>query len=79
MESLLFNTSLEQEVAPVEPLTFVLGCDHGGHWIVQETHGLCGGLFADRDTAIRYARSECGERDATVRFSPDEIELKYSP
>jgi hypothetical protein len=52
MESLLSDTRFEYEEAPPEPLCFVLGRDHGGHWIVQEAHGLCGGLFASKDAAI---------------------------
>ena len=63
---------------PPEPLDFVLGRDHGGHWIVQETHGLCGGLFASRDAAIGYARFEGAERDSVIRMTSDPIELKFS-
>ena len=61
-----------------EPLKFVLGRDRGGHWIVQEAHGLCGGLFASKDAAIRYARSECAERAGSVSESAEAIELKYA-
>jgi hypothetical protein len=83
MESLLFNTSVEAKEAPPEPpspepLSFVLGRDPGGHWIVQETHGLCGGLFASRDAAISYARFESADRKSIIRLTPDPIELNYS-
>ena len=83
MESLLFNTSIEEREAPSEPLSpeplsFVLGRDHGGHWIVQETHGLCGGLFASKDAAISYARFESADRKSVIRLTPDPIELNCS-
>jgi len=74
MESTLPNASLEQEEVPPEPLCFVLGRDHGGHWIFQETHGLCGGLFASRDAAVSFARFESADRKSEIRLSPHPIE-----
>ncbi len=56
----------------------MLGRDRGGHWIVQEAHGLCGGLFVNKAAAMRYARSEYAEREASISVSPEAIELKYS-
>jgi hypothetical protein len=79
MERLLPNTNRQENEPLPEPLSFVLGRDRGGHWIVQETHGLCGGVFANKDAAIRYAKSECGERAASISVSADAVELKYSP
>jgi hypothetical protein len=75
MERLLSD---RQSKEPPEPLKFVLGRDHGGHWIVQEAHGLCGGLFASQEAALRYARDESAERAASIRVSADTIELKTS-
>jgi hypothetical protein len=63
---------------PPEPLSFVLGRDRGGCWIVQETHGLCGGLFASRDAAIGYARFESADRESVIRITPYPVELKFS-
>jgi hypothetical protein len=55
----------------------VLGRDHGGHWIVQESHGLCGGLFTSKEAAMHYAKFEsAGYGD--VRVAPDAIELNFS-
>jgi hypothetical protein len=76
MESRLFEPNREENDASPEPLNFVLGRDGGGRWIVQEAHGLCGGLFARQDAAIRYARSEAAERGGVIRRVPDPIELK---
>lgn len=78
MERLLLNTSMEPEEAPPEPLCFILGRDQGGRWIVQETHGLCGGLFASKDAAIRFAKFESADRESVIRLAPDPIELNCS-
>jgi hypothetical protein len=83
MESSLFNTSVEEKEAPqeppsTEPLNFILGRDHGGHWIVQEAHGICGGLFADKDAAISFARFESADRKSVIRLASDPIELNCS-
>jgi hypothetical protein len=69
---------LEHAEAPPEPLCFVLGRDHGGHCIVQETHGLCGGLFTRKDAAISYAKFESADRKSVIRLASDPIELKCS-
>ena len=79
-ESSLFNTSAEEKEAPSEPLSpkhliFVLGRDLGGNWIVQETHGLCGGLFVSKDAAISFARFESADRPSDIRLASDPIEL----
>ena len=79
MESLLFNNDREQEEAPPDPLCFELGRDHDGHWIVQESNGLCGGLFVSEDAAIRYAKFESADRASVIRLAPDPIELKCHP
>jgi hypothetical protein len=65
-------------VDPLEQLSFVLGRDHGRRWIVQETHRLCGGLFARKDAAISYARFESADRKRVIRLSPDPLELNCS-
>lgn len=75
MENCLFDTKAEENEVPPEPLSFTLGRDHDGRWIVQETHGLCGGLFASRDAAIRYAKFEGAERGSVIRQTPHPIEL----
>ncbi len=78
MESLLFDTKVEEKEVPPEPLSFVLGRDHGGLWIVQEANGRCGGLFASEKDAIRYAKFESAGRRSVIRFIPDPIELNCS-
>jgi hypothetical protein len=78
MEKRLFDTNVEENEVPPEPLSFVLGRDHGGHWIVQEAHGLCGGLFASENDAIHFAKSESVGRGTVIRFLPNPIELNCS-
>jgi len=78
MESAMFDANFEESKIPPEPLSFVLGRDGGGHWIVQEANGLCGGLFASENAAICYAKSESAGRGTIIRFIPDPIELHCS-
>ena len=78
MESSLFDTQAEEEEVPPEPLSFVLGRDRGGLWIVQEANGLCGGLFASEKAAIRYAKAEGAGRRSIIRLVSDPIELNCS-
>jgi len=59
-------------------LDFVLGRDHEGHWVVRESHGLCGGLFASKDDAIRYARSEGAAETNTIRIMSEDEEIDFS-
>lgn len=59
-------------------LDFMLGRDREGHWVVRESHGLCGGLFASKDDAIRYARSEGTAETNTIRIVPEGEEIDFS-
>lgn len=74
----MFDTLVEVEEVPPEPLCFLVGRDDGGHWVVQETHGLCGGLFTTEDAAIRYAKFESADRKSVIRLTPDPIALNCS-
>jgi len=78
METTLFDVNIPEEEVPPEPLCFVLGRDHGGHWIVQETNGLCGGLFASEKAAVSYAKFESAGRKSVIRLISDPIELNCS-
>jgi hypothetical protein len=52
-----------------------IGQDRGGHWVVKDARSLCGGLFANRNEAIRFAMYECQRRPQSVIMLPDELEL----
>ncbi len=68
----------EKGAALCEPLCFVLGRDHDGHWVVRETHGLCGGVFTSERDAIRYAKFEAAERKVVIRVNPGPTEIDCS-
>lgn len=46
---------------------FLIGKDKYDHWIVMETGGRCGGFFASREQALRYARHESNGHTESVR------------
>ena len=52
-----------------------IGQDRGGHWVVKDAQSLCGGLFANRNEAIRFAMYECQRRPQSVIMLPDGLEL----
>ncbi len=60
------------------PSIFLVGRDSRGHWVVQDQHGLCGGLFVDRNNAIRFAMDETGQRPHAIKMVSDVIELDMS-
>jgi len=41
---------------------FMIGQDNHGNWVVQDRNGVRGGLFVDRAQALRFVRSETGNR-----------------
>jgi len=55
--------------------TFLVGRDSCGHWVVQDERGLCGGLFVDRNKAIRFAMDETGKRPQAIRLVSGILEL----
>jgi hypothetical protein len=57
---------------------FLVGRDSHGHWVVQDERGLCGGLFVDRNKAIRYAMDETGRQPQAIKLVPGVFELDMS-
>ncbi len=53
----------------------LIGRDRSGHWVVKDARSLCGGLFANRTEAIRFAMYECQRRPQSVIMLPDGLEL----
>jgi hypothetical protein len=77
------ETAMRQSEPPsTEPSTpsntFLVGRDSHGHWVVQDERGLCGGLFVDRNKAIRYAMDETGKRPQAIKLVPGIFELDMS-
>ena len=58
---------------------FMVGQDRRGNWVVQDPRGNCGGLFVDRDAALRFVRAENGYRAPAVVMVSGNLELNISP
>jgi hypothetical protein len=54
-----------------------IGQDRAGHWVVKDAQSLCGGLFANRTEAIRFAMYECQRRPQSVIMLSDGLELDW--
>ena len=52
-----------------------IGQDHCGRWVVRDAERLCGGLFTNRNEAIRFAMYECQRRPQSVIMLPNGLEL----
>ena len=61
-----------------KPSLFMIGKDSGGHWVVQDQHHLCGGLFVTRAEALKFAMFESGNRPEAAIMVPGVIELDFN-
>jgi hypothetical protein len=59
----------------LRPPLFMLGQDFRGNWVVQEQRGARGGLFVDREAALRFIRAETGYRPQAVVMVSGILEL----
>lgn len=50
------------EPDPAAGNRFTIGRNRKGCWLVCDTLGLVGGIFVDKASAIRFARTESGDR-----------------
>ncbi len=57
------------------PPLFMLGQDFRGNWVVQEQKGARGGLFVDRETALRFIRAETGKKQQAIIMVSGILEL----
>ena len=60
------------------PPLFMIGRDHRGNWVVQDQKGTRGGLFADRDAAMRFVRFESGDWPHAFIMVSEPLELDIS-
>ncbi len=65
-------------ISRCKPLQFLIGKNSRGNWVVQDSRGLAGGLFADRREALHYALFENGGRPRAVIMVPGVFELNLS-
>jgi hypothetical protein len=49
----------EEEMSAPVIHHFLIGPDSGGHWIVCDAEGSCGAVFANREDAVHFTKSEC--------------------
>ena len=68
------NQQSEPPSWPRPPL-FMVGQDKRGNWVVQDQKGTCGGLFINREAALRYVRSENGFQPRAVVMVSGGFEL----
>src|SRR5208282_5321453 len=61
--------------APAGSSCLFIGQNRVGQWVVRDARRLCGGLFANRTEAIRFAMYECQRRPQSVIMLPDGLEL----
>jgi hypothetical protein len=57
---------------------FRVGRDSHGNWVVQDPRGIRGGLFVDRDQALRFVRAENGNRPQEFVMVGGVLELDMS-
>jgi hypothetical protein len=67
----------EKSLRSKTPL-FLVGKDSQGHWVVRDQRGLCGGLFVGQSAALKFAKSENGNRPADVVMVPGVLELDWN-
>jgi hypothetical protein len=71
-------TQAEQAEPPswFRPPVFEVGQNSRGNWVVEDQAGVCGGLFVNRDAALRFVRAENGYRPHAVVMVSGNLELK---
>ena len=62
----------------LRPPLFMVGQDSRGNWVVQDKKGTRGGLFVNREAALRYVRSENGFKPQAVVMVSGGFELEIS-
>jgi hypothetical protein len=62
--------------APADGMHYIVGRDGSDHWVVMETQGLCGGLFADQATALRFTRDESRGRPFDVEIARNRLDFR---
>lgn len=69
------ETKQAEPPALFRPPLFMVGRDERGNWVAQALDGVCGSLFASRDAAMRYIRSEKGKLPQAVVMVSGVLEL----
>jgi hypothetical protein len=59
----------DDDQPPDRSAILLVGQDIKGHWLVQDRIGRLEGCFVSRETALGFARAECGMLHATVQLA----------
>jgi hypothetical protein len=62
--------------SPEASSLYLVGQNSRGRWVVRQEKGQCGGVFVDRNEAVRFAMFECGHRPQAVVMVPGILELE---
>jgi hypothetical protein len=68
---------IHQDVKPERAIgtCLFIGQDRRGGWVVKDPRRRCGGWFANRTEAIRFAMYECRRRPQSVIMLPEPLEF----
>ncbi|THD49664.1 MAG: hypothetical protein E7774_00790 [Bradyrhizobium sp.] len=58
---------------------FIVGPDGDGHWVVRDRRALCGGLFVNREDAVRYAKFESDGIADQVTLADKDVHFEVTP
>jgi hypothetical protein len=72
----VFHQSANQATSAVGSSLYI-GQDHRGQWVVRDASHRCGGVFANRTEAIRFAMCECQRRPQSVIIMSQGVELDF--
>jgi hypothetical protein len=72
------NVQAPNPEAPSQAPWFRVGRDSHENWVVQDPRGIRGGLFVDRDQALRFVRAENGNRSGGFVMVGGVLELDMS-
>lgn len=68
--------SLARDIHPaLHSHRFMVGRDAAGRWLVSDEKAMVGGIFADRELAVRFALAESDHIPGAVFCAPAEIIL----
>jgi hypothetical protein len=71
----MMKTQQSEPPSRRRPPLFMVGQDGRGNWVVQDKKGMRGGLFVNREAALRYVRSENGSKPQAILIVTGELEL----
>ncbi len=74
----MIKTEQAEPPSWARPPVFMIGQNGRGNWVVKDQKGIRGGLFVDRDAALRFVRAENGYQPRTVVRVSEVLELEIN-